>query len=40
MWREQNIVILISGSGSNMAAIVKAAERGGWQQKFGARWPP
>ena len=33
----QNIVILISGGGSNMAAIVKAAERGGWQQKYGAR---
>jgi phosphoribosylglycinamide formyltransferase 1 len=33
----QNIVILISGGGSNMAAIVKAAERGGWQEKYGAR---
>ncbi|MEN9904088.1 MAG: hypothetical protein RLZZ555_653 [Pseudomonadota bacterium] len=33
----QNIVILISGGGSNMAAIVKAAERGGWQDKYGAR---
>ena len=33
----QNIVILISGGGSNMAAIVKAAEQGGWQQKYGAR---
>jgi phosphoribosylglycinamide formyltransferase-1 len=32
-----NIVILISGGGSNMAAIVKAAEQGGWQQKYGAR---
>ncbi len=33
----QNIVILISGGGSNMAAIVKAAEQGGWQQRYGAR---
>jgi phosphoribosylglycinamide formyltransferase-1 len=33
----QNIVILISGGGSNMAAIVKAAERDGWQEKYGAR---
>lgn len=33
----QNIVILISGGGSNMAAIVKAAEQGGWHQKYGAR---
>ncbi len=33
----QNIVILISGGGSNMAAIVKAAEQGGWQEKYGAR---
>ena len=33
----QNIVILISGGGSNMAAIVKAAEQGGWQDRYGAR---
>ncbi len=33
----QNIVILISGGGSNMAAIVKAAAQGGWQDKYGAR---
>jgi phosphoribosylglycinamide formyltransferase-1 len=33
----KNIVILISGSGSNMAAIVKAAERHHWGAKFGAR---
>jgi len=33
----QNIVILISGRGSNMEAIVKAAEQGGWQQRYGAR---
>ncbi len=33
----KNIVILISGGGSNMAAIVKASQREGWQQAFGAR---
>lgn len=33
----KNIVILISGGGSNMAAIVKAAERERWQDKFDAR---
>ena len=33
----QNIVILISGGGSNMAAIVKAARQGGWQGRYGAR---
>ena len=33
----KNIVILISGAGSNMAAIVKTARRDDWQQKFGAR---
>ncbi|MEI8031683.1 MAG: phosphoribosylglycinamide formyltransferase, partial [Comamonadaceae bacterium] len=33
----KNIVILISGGGSNMAAIVKTAQREGWQEKFGAR---
>jgi phosphoribosylglycinamide formyltransferase-1 len=33
----KNIVILISGGGSNMAAIVKAAQREGWADKFGAR---
>jgi len=32
-----NIVILISGGGSNMAAIVRAAEREGWSERFGAR---
>ncbi len=32
-----NIVILISGTGSNMAAIVKAARRGRWEARFGAR---
>jgi phosphoribosylglycinamide formyltransferase-1 len=33
----KNIVILISGGGSNMAAIVKTAQREGWHDKFGAR---
>ena len=33
----KNIVILISGGGSNMAAIVKTAEREGWNQKYGVR---
>jgi phosphoribosylglycinamide formyltransferase-1 len=32
----KNIVILISGSGSNMAAIVQAAQQQGWRQQFGA----
>lgn len=34
--KTQNIVILISGGGSNMAAIVRAAQQQNWQQKFGA----
>jgi len=33
----KNIVILISGSGSNMAAIVQAAQREDWPRRFGAR---
>jgi phosphoribosylglycinamide formyltransferase-1 len=33
----KNIVILISGGGSNMAAIVKTAKRDGWHDKLGAR---
>ncbi len=33
----KNIVILISGGGSNMAAIVKTAERERWQDSCGAR---
>lgn len=33
----KNIVILISGGGSNMAAIARAAERGRWAERFGAR---
>ncbi len=32
----KNIVILISGSGSNMAAIVKAAKQGAWHDTLGA----
>ena len=33
----KNIVILISGQGSNMAAIVRAAEREDWRARRGAR---
>ena len=33
----KNIVILISGGGSNMAAIVKAAQRESWADRLGAR---
>jgi phosphoribosylglycinamide formyltransferase-1 len=33
----KNIVILISGTGSNMAAIVKAARSEHWETRFGAR---
>jgi len=33
----KNIVILISGGGSNMAAIVRAAERDHWRERFGAQ---
>ena len=33
----KNIVILISGSGSNMAAIVQAAQAEQWAQRLGAR---
>ena len=33
----KNIVILISGGGSNMAAIVNAARREAWHEKYGAR---
>jgi phosphoribosylglycinamide formyltransferase-1 len=33
----KNIVILISGGGSNMAAIVRAAAREHWQDQYGAR---
>ena len=34
---KHNIVILISGAGSNMAAIVRAAAAGGWAERFDAR---
>lgn len=33
----KNIVILISGGGSNMEAIVRAAQRDDWSTKVGAR---
>ena len=33
----KNIVILISGGGSNMAAIVRAAEREDWAGRYGAK---
>lgn len=33
----KNIVILISGGGSNMAAIVNAAQRGRWRERHGAQ---
>ncbi|PUE40796.1 phosphoribosylglycinamide formyltransferase [Limnohabitans sp. Bal53] len=33
----RNIVILISGSGSNMAAIVRAAEQDRWAERLNAR---
>ncbi|MBL0420928.1 phosphoribosylglycinamide formyltransferase [Ramlibacter sp. AW1] len=33
----KNIVILISGGGSNMAAIVRSAQRGAWDAALGAR---
>jgi phosphoribosylglycinamide formyltransferase 1 len=33
----KNIVILISGTGSNMAAIVNASQKGDWLGRFGAQ---
>ncbi len=33
----KNIVILISGGGSNMAAIVRAAQQQDWAQRLGVR---
>ena len=33
----RNIVILISGGGSNMAAIVRVAQRDNWLGRHGAR---
>ena len=35
--KNQNLVILISGAGSNMRAIAQAAEREDWPGRFGAR---
>ena len=32
----KNIVILVSGGGSNMAAIVRAAQREDWRKRYGA----
>jgi len=34
---DKNIVILISGAGSNMAAIVRAAQQQRWPERLGAR---
>jgi len=34
---KKNIVILISGSGSNMAAIARAADKQGWRGLYGAQ---
>lgn len=34
---QNNIVILISGGGSNMAAIVRATQQRHWAERFGAR---
>jgi phosphoribosylglycinamide formyltransferase-1 len=34
---QKNTVILISGSGSNMAAIVNAGHKGRWRERFGAQ---
>ncbi len=33
----KNIVILISGGGSNMAAIVRAQQQGGWREQLNAQ---
>ncbi|MBC7705526.1 MAG: phosphoribosylglycinamide formyltransferase [Rhodoferax sp.] len=33
----KNVVILISGGGSNMAAIVRTSRREAWQERWGAR---
>ena len=33
----KNIVILIAGGGSNMAAIVRAAQQQDWAQRLGVR---
>ena len=33
----KNIIILISGSGSNMAAIVRSAQQNNWERRYRAR---
>ena len=33
----KNIIILISGGGSNMTAIVRAAQDERWAERYGAR---
>ena len=35
--KQKNIVILISGGGSNMQAIVEASRRGDWAGRYGAK---
>jgi phosphoribosylglycinamide formyltransferase 1 len=35
--KTKNIVVLISGTGSNLAAIVDAAQQGNWLAKYGAK---
>lgn len=35
--KTKNIVVLISGTGSNLAAIVDAAQQGHWPAKYGAK---
>jgi phosphoribosylglycinamide formyltransferase-1 len=35
--RLKNIVILISGAGTNMAAIIRAAQTQNWESQLGAR---
>ena len=35
--RLKNIVILISGAGTNMAAIIRAAQTQNWESLLGAR---
>jgi phosphoribosylglycinamide formyltransferase-1 len=37
MVETKNIVVLISGTGSNMQALVRASQQQHWQQRFGAR---
>ncbi len=35
--RDKNIVVLISGAGSNMAALIKTAQQENWDELLGAR---